>query len=870
MPRLGHGACYLWRHERRCRPTRSDARAGRVVNAIRFVAANGSCLCGRYTLLEGLGAGGEGEVWRARDHERGTELALKILTPELARSPAAWEALQREFRIAHRLDHPRILKVYPPEVDGDVVFLPMELAPGGDLRRFRGASYLDVGPFLLEVAEALQYLHERGIVHRDLKPGNVLLDEHGHIRLADFGGAAQLLRAGPVVLALCDEPEALLLSEERNLLASPEEHDSPALREERGLAALHPEPGLESSIRAGLSPFTASPEQLRGKPPAITDDVYGLGALAYELLSGHPPYYPRFDLARMLEEPVPALRPAHQTPRRLMALVMAMLSKRAERRPAGMSPIIDSLGAVLNDTLTFDEPVHADRADGLATPRAKRVELGRRPEVSDTQRTVSIAQPTVSAAQSAAWDPQPGSAIVARQLPPEPEHAVEFEPPPAPTNPVEPAPEPVWTSALAPLREDRESDVRVRDPRDRNPHDPDVRDRDLQELWDDLKISRGRAYRGVSEPQRPARWPWVLGGLAVAIALGIWAVPRWQTLTDSWAPPSLTSLQRLLPKHVMAQAHSFLGASQRAETAGAEAPAAQSAAGGVAPATGHSAQLSSAASPAAGGEGVRGVSNDSRALAARSHAALRDSALPLLVAGLNAEIGHHESLAVQDYERVIALDPGNADALKGLHRARAAVAAGRRQRQRGREEQLVAGTAAPAPAATPATAQLGAARPGTPLGAQPSAQLDTQAGLLPGEAHSSAKADLMRRLRGLVDDPSGLTSKAIRAEAAALIREERAMPSAGAALRLLAARLTVLVQEYGLTVRVALVSDDQTQVEIPEIGIFGAFERREIDLKPGDYTVIGTRPGYRRVERELTVVPGQPLEVVSVTCDAQI
>ena len=61
--------------------------------------------------------------------------------------------------------------------------------------------------------------------------------------------------------------------------------------------------------RPGLSPFTASPEQLRGDPPAIADDIYGLGALAYELLSGYPPYYPRFEVKRVLEEPVPELKP---------------------------------------------------------------------------------------------------------------------------------------------------------------------------------------------------------------------------------------------------------------------------------------------------------------------------------------------------------------------------------------------------------------------------------------------------------------------------------------------------------------------------------------------------------------------------------
>ena len=102
---------------------------------------------------------------------------------------SAWTALQREFEITSRLRHPSILKVFPPERDGETVALPMELAAGGDLRRLRGAGYLEIVPVLLEVAEALEYAHEHGVVHRDLKPGNILFDSAGRVKLADFGVA---------------------------------------------------------------------------------------------------------------------------------------------------------------------------------------------------------------------------------------------------------------------------------------------------------------------------------------------------------------------------------------------------------------------------------------------------------------------------------------------------------------------------------------------------------------------------------------------------------------------------------------------------------------------------------------------------------
>ena len=130
-------------------------------------------------------------------------------------------------------------------------------------------------------------------------------------------------------------------------------------------------PGVPSGevTRPGLSPFTASPEQLRGDPPSIADDVYGLGALAYELLSGYPPYYPRFEVRRVLEEPVPEIKPAQLMPAQLRALVMRMLSKRAALRPRSMREVIDELDATLNDTLTFDfEPVSVRMAKDQDLP----------------------------------------------------------------------------------------------------------------------------------------------------------------------------------------------------------------------------------------------------------------------------------------------------------------------------------------------------------------------------------------------------------------------------------------------------------------------------------------------------------------------
>src|SRR3569833_459253 len=271
----------------------------------------------RYTLLDKLGAGGQGEVWRAHDSTRGVDVALKVLTPR-GREQEAWNALQHEYSIASLLDHPSILKVYPPERAGDAMILPMELAEGGDLRKLRGSGFLEIIPVLLEVCQALEYAHERGVIHRDLKPGNILFDSRGHAKLADFGVAETAMKdVGTHSVASSAVP-------------------------------------TRDTNKHGYSPFTASPAQLRGEPPTPADDVYGLGALAYELLSGYPPYYPHFDKKRAMEERVPTLVPTRQIPPLLGKLVMHMLAKDPKRRPRTIREGIDEFDASLNDTLTYD------------------------------------------------------------------------------------------------------------------------------------------------------------------------------------------------------------------------------------------------------------------------------------------------------------------------------------------------------------------------------------------------------------------------------------------------------------------------------------------------------------------------------------
>lgn len=244
----------------------------------------GRRLADRYVLKERLGDGGHAEVWAAVDERNaGHPVALKFLHLRSCTADEALPLLRHEARMAQRLDHPGVLRVEEPQRDGQYVFLPIEFAPGGGAMRLRGAPWRRVLPVLLQVAGVLQHAHERGVVHRDIKPGNVLFSAGGLVRVSDFGTSTQL--------------------------------------------------GSAEAPAAG-SPFSASPQQLRGEPATPADDVYGLGALAYELLTRYPPFYPQFDAQRVQDEDPPRPVPVHPAPAALLDLVQAMLARDAQARPS--------------------------------------------------------------------------------------------------------------------------------------------------------------------------------------------------------------------------------------------------------------------------------------------------------------------------------------------------------------------------------------------------------------------------------------------------------------------------------------------------------------------------------------------------------
>jgi tetratricopeptide (TPR) repeat protein len=284
-----------------------------------------------------------------------------------------------------------------------------------------------------------------------------------------------------------------------------------------------------------------------------------------------------------------------------------------------------------------------------------------------------------------------------------------------------------------------------------------------------------------------------------------------------------------------------------------------------------------------------------------------NAVLPLLADAQNAEAAHNYARAAQDYSQALSLDPGNAAAKSGQARANAAfgddnyakaVGSGFAALGAGRlDEAHEAFVKARALKPSGTEASEGLRRVGAALTARGFASMRQRAGGLEaqerweeaerayedvlaadpslafaqdGKARTTSRADLSGRLQQLLDRPDRLSSPGVREDAGALLETARAQSPQGPVIRSQIARLEILLPGFDKPVHLSLLSDNSTQVAIPSIGSFGSFARRDIELRPGKYTVVGTRYGFRDVRREITVAPGQDAQTIRVTCSDPI
>jgi TolB-like protein/Flp pilus assembly protein TadD len=292
-----------------------------------------------YRLIEKIGEGGMGVVWRAVDTTLDREVAIKILARELSEESHRLTRFQREAKLLASINHPNIATIYGIHEQDDTRFLAMELIPGEDLARRLERGPLGLADALSaarQIAAALEATHERGVIHRDLKPANIHLTPGGEVKVLDFGIARDMAPAEPGEEARDETRPGVIL-------------------------------GTVSYM---------SPEQARGKPLDARTDLWSLGCVLYQMLAGRPPFSgeTRWDkLAALLREEPDWNALPERTPASVRDLLRGCLDKSPERRPGGAGEVRRTLDAALAAMTTPEEvaPPREPSAEGPSARRAR-------------------------------------------------------------------------------------------------------------------------------------------------------------------------------------------------------------------------------------------------------------------------------------------------------------------------------------------------------------------------------------------------------------------------------------------------------------------------------------------------------------------
>jgi serine/threonine protein kinase len=311
----------------------------------------GQRLLGRYTIVERLGFGGMGEVWRARDEELGHDVAVKALARHLVANEDARERFRLESELAGSLSHDHVVTIHDSGTERDAMVLVMELIEGGNLEaRLRTPGHLPVAEALRiarEILSGLAAAHRAGLVHRDVKPANVMFTATGTVKLTDFGIAR--------------------------------------------LAA------TETSRTAevfGSAPYLA-PERADGQPAVPASDVYAVGCVFYEMVTGMSPFTgetPAVTIARHLQYSPPAPSVVHpEITAAVDAIVLRSLAKDPAERYADAEEMLRDLEHAEIDGLVAADTVCHVRPLTLAERRRRRTDPHARfPAESPARHTAAL------------------------------------------------------------------------------------------------------------------------------------------------------------------------------------------------------------------------------------------------------------------------------------------------------------------------------------------------------------------------------------------------------------------------------------------------------------------------------------------------
>ena len=288
-------------------PAPSDAFHTETLETPREELTTGSTFAGRYQIIEELGSGGMGKVYKAYDTEVKEKVAIKLIRPEVAADPRTIERFRNELKLARRIRHPRVCQMFDLSQERGTYYIAMEYVSGEDLKSFlRRSKELAVGTALAiarQVCEGLAEAHKTGVVHRDLKPSNIMIDREGNARIMDFGIARSL--------------ETKKITGAGVMIGTPE---------------------------------YMSPEQVEGKETDRRSDIYSLGVILFEMTTGRLPFEGDTALSiavkHKTEAPPDPRKLAPKISDELGRLILRCLEKDREKRFQNAEEVLSEIGRI--------------------------------------------------------------------------------------------------------------------------------------------------------------------------------------------------------------------------------------------------------------------------------------------------------------------------------------------------------------------------------------------------------------------------------------------------------------------------------------------------------------------------------------------
>lgn len=775
-------------------------------------------LANRYTLVRRLGGGGAAVTWLATDRMTRAQVALKILADD--RQSVA--GLRKEWQTSIRLMHAHIVRVFEFNDDPQCAFYSLQFIDGADISALAGAPPPHILPPIALVADALRYAHGKGVVHCDVKASNILIDHNGAPFLIDFGVAA------------------------------------------------------DGKVDAdGGSLIASSPQRLAGALPQPADDVFALGGLIFELVAGHSPYASASTADDILHVVPAQLQAAHgiPIPPAVQSLVANMLDKDAGRRPDAES-IVASLDAA-----------------GFAPGPAPAAYVGKRRMTADViieaseairpAKTGTAGTPLAETFERSGISPRMlGYSLAALMT--------------VLLGVIFLLPGTVTTDSMDPVAESASTDVQ---------ETPDSRQRRGVQFTENIDDLAGRDARVVAGAETET----VLGELLSKMdILNRRAVQRWGGLRykqaqaayaegdDAYLVRDYTTAQTKYREAIDKLEPLLVEVDRVFATTYAAAQAALDAADAV-EAIRHF-ELAVAISP-----------SHAAAQAGYARAKNLDTVLSLIDKGLAFEKDLELEAARRSFAQAVAIDPEWQPAQEGLDRTLVTI------RQMEFDQRMTEGLLALSEGdfagARAAFRMAKNLKPESPepadgllqvdqgirlekisaLERQAQSQerneqwdtlvetyksiLDIDANLFfaqQGLGRATQMTALHNRLDDYIADPDSLSAPSTMHAATVLIVDITRMSRIGPRLGDQRDELSRLLKRAATPLTVQLVSDNVTDVSIYQVGKLGSFTTHELNLRPGTYVAVGSRPGFRDVRLEFRVGPEIELEPVVVRCEEAI